>query len=360
MYTLTDPSDPGKIAKRSDEMAELAKNYHDRVQQNDYRMMDEERRRHTDRILESVDTRQPIADPGHLGEKTSRKDVEKALLKSANGKAAGMDGIPYELWNHVIGFLELEPYALLACCLTCSDFYHHAAHRLKVLFYPDISLNDATAFDSFVEDIRTTPGRAQSIKRLTLVGRPPLVFSLVPYRLASQFTNLRSIYLKNITEAPDISSSTWPLYGRAFRGVDRLTLDNVRLPSFMDFVRFITSFRVIKSLVLISVSCKNMGAPADVLRSPCRLNNLDLLDFYETEKDGGYLLGLFSHWFSLRGGSVRMLSANDSVLLHPSGSLLLQSIHAHLQTLLLSFHPRLPTKESRRSWQKSVCKSGLR
>lgn len=99
MYSIFDPIDPTRNAKRSDEMADLAKTYHDRIQKNDYREMDEDRTASTQSILKEVDARHPQSDPGNLNKSISTEDTREALGRSANGKAAGMDGVPYELWK---------------------------------------------------------------------------------------------------------------------------------------------------------------------------------------------------------------------------------------------------------------------
>ncbi len=126
-------------------------------------------------------------------------------------------GFPFELWDHVVGFLKGEP--LLACCLTCRRFNEHAGRRLKGLLSPTISLHDYTDINNLVEDIHTIPGRAQSIQILKLEGRPPLAFSLVSLRLAIQLVNLSILDILRFAAKPVIHSSTWSLYGHAFPGV---------------------------------------------------------------------------------------------------------------------------------------------
>lgn len=101
MYTVYDPGEPSKQAKRSDEMAELARDYHERAQNKDYSPLTGGRLTSAMEVLEEVDARHAPQDPGNLGQRINRTEVEMALQKSANGKAAGMDGIPYEIWKRI-------------------------------------------------------------------------------------------------------------------------------------------------------------------------------------------------------------------------------------------------------------------
>lgn len=202
-------------------------------------------------------------------ERISPSPIIYTLVPSPSARP-GM-GLPFELWEHIIDYLRLEPYALLACYSTCWAFRGPAGKWLWILSRPTILLDDHTSLDRFVEEVRTTPGRAQSVKQLSLT-RAPITFALIPYRLATQLINLRDLRLWYILEAPNVPSSTWSLYGRAFPGVVILTLDEVRLPSFKDFVRFIASFRTLRELYLSSVSCAHPGALPGIQRLPYKLN----------------------------------------------------------------------------------------
>lgn len=263
-------------------------------------------------------------------------------------------GLPFELWDHVVGFLESDPYALLSCCLTCRCFYKHAEDRLERLLCPTMSLNNLTAFNQFVEEVRTIPGRARSIVNLRLEDSPPLAFSFVPLRLASQLVNLRTLTLRSIHRAPDVPSSTWSLYGRALPRVVHLYLYFFRFPSFMDFVRFITSFRSLEILDLLFLSCAHQGVLPSILWSPHKLNALERLDLSSSDEDGGHFFRQFVHWFSSKGGVVKHLSLSSTVLSHPSGSLLLESVQGHLQQLSLDLRGSPPTEEFRTVWQRFI------
>ncbi len=265
-------------------------------------------------------------------------------------------GLPYELWTYVIRFLELEPYALLHFCLTCKTFRERAEDILAALRKPMIYLDDVTEFNHFVDEVRTIPGRAQSIRELTLTpraGQPPLAFSIVPHRLGRQLTNLHHLSLNSSDEAFNAHPSTWFLYGRTFCHVGDLTLCEVSFPSFSDFTCFITHFRALKRLSLVSISCAHSRVPPGTLRSPRILNRLEYLMLRQMN-DGGHFLGLFIPQFFSRATLVRELLLDSTVFLHPLGALLLQGIRKHLRVLLLSFDIQLPMEESWKSWQRFV------
>lgn len=263
-------------------------------------------------------------------------------------------GLPFELWDRVVGFLDSNPYALLSCCLTCKRFRRHAENRLDSLSRPTIDLGNLSAMNHFVEEIRTIPGRARPVVELTVEDGPPLAFSLVPIRLATQLVNLRTLCLNYIVEAPNVPSSTWILYGRAFPGVAHLQIWNMQFPSFMDFIRFVTSFRAVKRLELSRVSCAHPGVPPSVLWSPRKLNLLERLDLEVMEDDESHFFERFLHWFFSRGGIVQHLAIGQTVLSHPSGFLLLENIHEHLQQLTSDFLFFSPTDEFQKVWQRFI------
>ena len=64
-------------------------------------------------------------------------------------------GLPFELWDHIIGLLMPKPYTLLACCLTCKSFRKRAQQRLYALFHPSITVDNHTDIDHVVEEVRT-------------------------------------------------------------------------------------------------------------------------------------------------------------------------------------------------------------
>ncbi len=261
-------------------------------------------------------------------------------------------GLPFELWDHIVSFLGLEPFPLLACCLTCQSFHKHANNRLRKLFFRKISLDDHINIDHFVEEIRTIPGVARSILQLTLSRHPSLAFSIVPHRLATQLVNLRGLHLNDISEIPNIRSSTWSLYGRAFLSVVVLTLSTVHFPSFRDFSNFVASFHTLQTLELSSVSCPHPGLHPTHLRLPNTPKSLEELGIRRMGEDCAHFLGQVIYWFSSRGCAVQRLLIDDTLPSHPLGFLLAQTVPSHLRFLSIFFDDPSPTEESRKSWQR--------
>lgn len=261
-------------------------------------------------------------------------------------------GLPFELWGLIISFLALEPYPLLACCLTCHSFYNHANDRLRELYCPALSLDDYTDLDHLVHQIRTIPGRALATGALRLTGRPALAFSTLPHRLASQCVHLHHLQLVDISEVPNVPSSTWILYGHAFSSVVSLFLTRVQFPSFMDFVRFITSFHALEDLKLEYVSCTRIGAPPSTLRSPLRPRPLKTLSLFHRDMDGGHFVRSLIPWFSSRGGLASNFTIDLDGPLHPLDFSLLQTMRTHLHFLTLYLPKQLLSAEYRRSWRK--------
>ena len=95
---------PDQYETRSDRMAELARNYHDALQ--DAGMdegMDQEREERTAAILDEIPENQKFRDPENskLSEGIMGENVELALSTAKNGSATGLDGCPYELWKEM-------------------------------------------------------------------------------------------------------------------------------------------------------------------------------------------------------------------------------------------------------------------
>lgn len=248
-------------------------------------------------------------------------------------------GLPFELWDHIISFLEPEPYPLLACCLTCRSFNKHARLRLQQHSYPRLHVDDYTAIDRFVDEIHTIPGRAQAIRWIFLTGHnsPSVALPLVPYRLASQLKNIDTIQFEDLFKVPNVPSSLWSLYGHAFPSVTSLHLIHVRFPSFVDFIRLITSFHSLRTSRLDSVSCARVGISPRTLRSPYKPRPLRSLRLGHMNDDGGLFFRSFVSWFSLGDSrGIEWLQIDVAVLSYPSGILLLQNLHMHLKALGLN------------------------
>ena len=95
---------PEQYEVRSDRMAELAKNYHDSLQEiGTGNGEEEEREARTTKILEQIPENQKFRDPENssLNGGITEEYVELALKLAKNGSATGLDGCPYELWKYL-------------------------------------------------------------------------------------------------------------------------------------------------------------------------------------------------------------------------------------------------------------------
>ena len=88
---------------RSDKMAELARDYHEELQQQgiDKDETQDARQQAIAAALSDVDTSLPSEGATLLEGSITRGEVREALRQSAMGKATGTDGIPYEFWSAI-------------------------------------------------------------------------------------------------------------------------------------------------------------------------------------------------------------------------------------------------------------------
>lgn len=93
-------SDPPEYEKRSDKMAELAKEYHDKLQ-NEYQTTSTSGNSEETikEVINSITTKTTGKQKEELSEQTTTTDIKEAIRKTKKGKAAGLDGIPYEFWD---------------------------------------------------------------------------------------------------------------------------------------------------------------------------------------------------------------------------------------------------------------------
>ena len=89
----------GTRQTRSDKMAELARDYHAQLLRHDRDPQEEPNNERLNEALRTVEARLSQKDSETLKEEINEKEVAEALMKSANDKAAGLDGIPTELWK---------------------------------------------------------------------------------------------------------------------------------------------------------------------------------------------------------------------------------------------------------------------
>ncbi|KAJ7210334.1 hypothetical protein GGX14DRAFT_565539 [Mycena pura] len=90
---------PVKGSKRSSEMAELARDYHNDLQADGGDVEPALRFQAKNEALNSLPPLGTNVNMTPLDEKLSEEDVLLALLEAAPGKAAGMDGFATEFWN---------------------------------------------------------------------------------------------------------------------------------------------------------------------------------------------------------------------------------------------------------------------
>ena len=91
--------EPTQRETRSDKMAELARNYHEQLLALDRCPSEEPDERNLTKALENINTTLSLEDAGKLRKHISEGEIEIALKDTANDKAAGLDGIPVELWK---------------------------------------------------------------------------------------------------------------------------------------------------------------------------------------------------------------------------------------------------------------------
>ena len=97
-------TNPAQYENRSDKMAEIARNYHDSLQDAGMEEYTEpEREANIKEILMEIPEHQKFTNPEHseLNTGISEEYVELALSLAKNGSATGLDGCPYELWKEL-------------------------------------------------------------------------------------------------------------------------------------------------------------------------------------------------------------------------------------------------------------------
>ena len=84
---------------RSDKMAEVAREYHEQLLNIDRNPGEEPDERKLNNTLKNIDAKLSPENIAKLQEGVDDEEVTMALVNSANDKAAGLDGIPVELWK---------------------------------------------------------------------------------------------------------------------------------------------------------------------------------------------------------------------------------------------------------------------
>lgn len=98
-------SDPPKYESRSDKMAEIARNYHNDLQSQDI-ITPDIRNPIIEEVTNTLSAHLSIPHQNDLKALTSRDEIASVIHKLPNGKAPGINGIPYELWKTLLGKFE--------------------------------------------------------------------------------------------------------------------------------------------------------------------------------------------------------------------------------------------------------------
>jgi len=98
-YELKIPhSTPPKYERRSDKMAELAKDYHDTLQEQGLGGL-QARQEATTEVLTHIPSPILKSFKEELTKNVETEDVHRIIQTLPNGKAAGLDGLTYKLWK---------------------------------------------------------------------------------------------------------------------------------------------------------------------------------------------------------------------------------------------------------------------
>ena len=98
LQALDSPPDNPQYINRSSDMAELARSYYENLQQKDLSPPDV-RVAAIDNVLSKVHTSLPEDEVEKLDQKITLEEVSLTLKDLPNGKATGLDGLPYEFWK---------------------------------------------------------------------------------------------------------------------------------------------------------------------------------------------------------------------------------------------------------------------
>ena len=109
IYTLQVPDAPRKIyVRRSDKMANLMKDYHDKQQEYTPPKGMDSRLKAIDEVCNVITKEYQKGNKDNMGSTIVEQEVLDAIRASENGRAAGINGIPYEFWKKVAEKYESE------------------------------------------------------------------------------------------------------------------------------------------------------------------------------------------------------------------------------------------------------------
>jgi hypothetical protein len=98
-YPQAEARDETSYATRSDKMAKIAKEHHDKMQEADTNGPLHERERLIQSTLNAIDSKLTEEERTALDCNLSEDNITSTLTSTANGKAPRLDGYPYELWK---------------------------------------------------------------------------------------------------------------------------------------------------------------------------------------------------------------------------------------------------------------------
>ena len=102
IYRLYNPLDEARQPETdSTQMAQRAKEYHEHLQRKDRDPTQDPDPAKLDQILENITARTTPGQKSKLANYISWGDAHRALTESGNDKAAGLDGIPTEMWKRM-------------------------------------------------------------------------------------------------------------------------------------------------------------------------------------------------------------------------------------------------------------------
>lgn len=89
-----------RYTDKSEEMAEIAKMYHDKIQTTDTQQNESDKTAARKQSLAEIPDEQKLATPNaQMSESLREEYVIEALMSSKSGSAAGINGIPYDVWK---------------------------------------------------------------------------------------------------------------------------------------------------------------------------------------------------------------------------------------------------------------------
>ncbi|KAL4262696.1 hypothetical protein AB1N83_007254 [Pleurotus pulmonarius] len=99
---LRDREGSGRVLKDPTKMASLAQKYHNDIQWEEITpQAPTERKKDIDEALQEVKCKLNPDQVNYISKRLTREEVASALAHAETGKAAGINGIPYELWKEL-------------------------------------------------------------------------------------------------------------------------------------------------------------------------------------------------------------------------------------------------------------------